>query len=329
MDVLDRQLLDQIQVDFPLSERPYRLLAERLSSTEDEIINRLRKLKDEDRVIRTISAIFDGKKLGYASALIAVKVPLDKISSVVQRINSSPLVSHNYSRNHEYNIWFTLSIPEEKDIETLVRNFVEEFELSSYLVLPSLKTYKLKVKFDMESTQEVFEKPFCSVRNCASCFGIDDTDRSVIKQLQADLPFTKTPFNDLANQINIQPAFFISLANEYLSGCLMRRYCASLRHRVIGYNSNAMVVWSVDEEDIDKLGHDVKRFKFVSHCYQRKLYPQWPYNFYTMVHAKTEDDLEINIQKISKLAKIDKYEVLHTVEEFKKDRVRYFENRFI
>ena len=112
----DAQLLNVVQWSFPLAAAPYEVLAERLGLTEAEVIARLRAVKDEG-VLRQLSAIFDTRALGYTSALIAAKVDPDHIDDAAAIINEHPGVSHNYKRNHDYNLWYTLAVPPGEDFD--------------------------------------------------------------------------------------------------------------------------------------------------------------------------------------------------------------------
>ncbi len=108
MDEKDRQLLNLIQNSFPLVSRPYRELGERLGESEPAVIERLDRLRRQ-HIVRQISAIFDTKSLGYKSSLVAMKLSPERIAEAARIINEHPGVSHNYLRNHEFNLWFTIA----------------------------------------------------------------------------------------------------------------------------------------------------------------------------------------------------------------------------
>ena len=148
MDDLDARLLETIQSHFPLEQRPFRKLADNLGTTEADVISRIEALK-KNKVIRGIRAMFESKKLGYTSVLVAVKVERDKFDEVAKRINALPGVTHNYERDHEFNLWFTLSAPDETNLRDLLAGVSRLPGVLDLRPLPSLKTYKLRVEFEV------------------------------------------------------------------------------------------------------------------------------------------------------------------------------------
>src|SRR5918999_4686696 len=124
MDDLDRQLLNRIQSDFPLVARPFAELGRPLGLAEEDVIARMRALK-AGRIVRQISAIFDTKSLGYKSSLVAMRVDPARIAEAARIINEHPGVTHNYERNHQYNLWFTIAVPPTSDLEAVVQRLHE------------------------------------------------------------------------------------------------------------------------------------------------------------------------------------------------------------
>lgn len=147
MDNLDRQILDIIQSGFPLVARPYAQLGSSIGLTEEEAYQRVKRMR-ETGIIRRIGANFQSSRLGFVSTLCAAKVSQDKIEDFIALINACPGVTHNYERNHAYNIWFTLISPSrEAENETLA-----ELTMKSgieILNLPATKLYKIRVDFPM------------------------------------------------------------------------------------------------------------------------------------------------------------------------------------
>ena len=147
-DRTDRRLLDLIQSDFPLEARPFACLGEILDLSEEECLARVSALR-ESGVIRRLGANFDSRKLGWESTLCGAKAPKEKLAEFIAAVNALPGVTHNYLREHPYNVWFTLIAPSEDDIAETLRELTRKTGVA-VLSLPARKIYKLKVDFAME-----------------------------------------------------------------------------------------------------------------------------------------------------------------------------------
>lgn len=148
LDLMDKRLLDIIQTGFPLVSRPYAALGQQLGITEEEALNRVRRMKT-NKVIRRIGANFQSAKLGFRSTLCAAKVPETQLDSFVAEVNSHPGVTHNYLRNHAYNIWFTLIGPSWENICATLEEITRRTGIA-VLNLPAARLYKIRVDFQME-----------------------------------------------------------------------------------------------------------------------------------------------------------------------------------
>jgi len=145
MDSWDRDLLNEIQARFPVEPHPYKVIAERIGVSEDEVLARIANLKQEG-IIRRIGASINSRRIGYVSTLLAAKVPPDKLDSFVETVNSCPGVTHNYERNHEYNVWFTLITPSREEIDTTIRHLMEKTGIAID-EFPAKRIFKIRVDF--------------------------------------------------------------------------------------------------------------------------------------------------------------------------------------
>jgi len=148
MNKTDRNILNEIQSDFPISSRPYHDLGRRLNLTEDEVIEAVGRMKDEG-IIRRIGGNFHSAHLNFVSTLCAAKVPEDKIDMFVDVVNAYPGVTHNYLRKNAYNIWFTFIAEEMAHIEDALREIAEKTGVAEILNLPAEKMFKIKVDFEV------------------------------------------------------------------------------------------------------------------------------------------------------------------------------------
>ncbi|OPX41440.1 MAG: AsnC family protein [Desulfobacteraceae bacterium 4484_190.3] len=148
MDETDRKILNIIQTDFPVVAEPFKILGEKVGIGDDEALERIRKLK-QDGIIRRIGAVFDNGKLGFASTLCAARVPEKKIKEFVDIVNSYPGVTHNYRRNHEYNVWFTFIAPAEVEIEKSLKEISDKTGVSDIFNIPAKRKFKIDASFEL------------------------------------------------------------------------------------------------------------------------------------------------------------------------------------
>lgn len=148
LDETDRQLLSLIQTQFPVVPEPYRELAEKLQISEAEVLERLARLLRE-KVIRRLGGIFDSRKVGYCGTLCVAKVEPEKISEVAAVVNDYPGVTHNYLREHDYNMWFTLLAGSEAKLNEIIENIRECAGVLDLISLPAERIFKIRVNFDL------------------------------------------------------------------------------------------------------------------------------------------------------------------------------------
>lgn len=328
MDALDKRLLNELQKGIDLVERPFQALADKLGTTEEHVVERVRALKGN--VIRQISAIFDTRSLGYQSSLVAVKVPEERIDQVARVINEHPGVSHNYKRNNAYNLWFTIAVPPNSrlGLEKTVELLGKMVEAEQIRLLPTLKLFKIGVQLDMTGKEDAAKakaKPAYGYEEHKQADNtVTDFDIAVIRELQKDLPIEPRPFDVLAENIGVSTEELLRGGRDLLERKQMRRFAAVLYHRKAGFRFNGMGVWAVPEEKTDEVGMKMASFKAVSHCYLRPTYPDWPYSIFTMVHGRTKEECEDILQSIEDETGIRERDVLYSTKEYKKTRVTYF-----
>jgi DNA-binding Lrp family transcriptional regulator len=148
MDEIDKKILNILQKEFPLEERPFQIVAEKCGISEEETLSRIQKMKD-DGIIRRIGAVFDGAKLGRISTLCAARVPEEKIDSFVQIVNANKNVTHNYRRDNEYNIWFTVSVATAEELEGFLTEVKEKTGVTDILDMRAVRTFKINASFDL------------------------------------------------------------------------------------------------------------------------------------------------------------------------------------
>jgi len=310
-----RLLFRLLQKEFPLTKRPFLAIAKRVGLKEIELISLLSNWEREGR-LRQISAIFNPEYFGHRSALFALKVGEEKLGLAIDRINSHPGVSHNYLRKHEYNLWFTLVVPQGKDLLKEASALCQEFSENGLLFLPILKKYKISVVFE---TGEEGAEDFQSIKT----FNFTEDDVRMVKALQEPLPLVKEPFAVKAEELNCKVEEIFAWLKKMKRVGALRRFGALFKHQRLGYRHNVMVVWQVEEKRVDEVAKSLSKIPEITHCYLRKSYPEFPYNLYTMCHFK-EENFQEKITAWANTLGIKNYLPLETIQELKKIRLKLF-----
>ena len=328
IDTTDTELLNILQSNFPLDIKPFNLIGKKLNISESEVIERIQNLKDI-KYIRQISAIFDTRSMKYKSSLIAMSFDEDKVDDAASIINSHPGITHNYKRNHYYNLWFTLAVPPNSilGLEKTVEILADKTNAKSTRILPTLKLFKIGVKLDMTGKDDISkteDKEFYGEENISTDFDFTEEDIRIIKEVQEDFPLVSEPFSMIANKTEISTDELIERLIRFRSNGIMRRVAAILHHRKAGFRANAMGVWDVPIDKIEDIAPKMAAFKSVSHCYRRPTYPDWPYSLFTMIHGRSPKDCNNLIKKLSEISGIEKYDALYSSKEYKKTRLKFF-----
>ena len=320
------KLLSLIQKDFPLTPKPFERLASMLSCSEDKVLKTIKEQKDAS-IIRQISPIFDTKRLGYKSTLVAFSVKKDDIDRAIKIINSHPGVSHNYERDHDFNIWFTIAVaPDSKiGLENTINIMAKKAKALDAIILPTLKMFKIAVKLNTTGKDAKKEK---IQKRVFKDIKLTPFYLNIIQHSQYDLPIVHEPFLDLIKRVDISYEKLFSTFLELKDAGIMKRFAGILNHRKAGFNANAMVVWDIDEEKADEIGKKAAEFSAVSHCYLRPKYKNWRYNLFTMIHGKTADETNKIIDEISHEIEYNDKRSLYSLREFKKVRIKYFSPEF-
>ncbi|HSC01901.1 MAG TPA: AsnC family transcriptional regulator [Solirubrobacteraceae bacterium] len=332
LDDLDKRLLNLMQGKFPIAERPYQHVAQEAGISEQDAIARIRHLLDE-RIIRQVTPIFDTRALGYSSMLVAAKVDPENPWRAANVINEHPGVSHNYLRNHEFNIWFTIATePDSKlGLDGTLEVLSKEAGAESVRQLPTLKLFKIRMDLEMEGGTDALAKavevapPAETERQ-----PYDEFDMAVIRATQGDMPVIPEPYAPAAEQLNIPQAQLLAHLQAMQERKLLRRVAAILFHRRAGFSANGMGVWKVPDERIMEIGPRMAAFRGISHCYERPTYRDWPYSVFTMAHGRSKEECDAILDSIAEECGIGATDraTLYSSTEFKKVRLHYFTDEY-
>ena len=318
--VPDGVLLDALQTDFPICERPYGALGESLGLSEDECYRRVCALRERG-VIRRIGAAFNSRALGYVSTLVAFAVAEDSVDAVAEVVSASPFVTHNYRREGEFNLWFTLVAPSRAKIEEVVEELRAGTAAKKAMELSSRRAYKLRAVFSRNRDAAAPAVAEDTTSGARQQEGVPNTevDMRLVRLVQGDIsglgPAPFTP-EDAAR------------LRELASKRVIRRFGAFLDHNAAGFVANALTVWDVEDGEVDALGEAFAGRPFASHCVRRAVAPGWPYSLYAMIHARSSEGLASFLGELDALAEsvagrpVPRV-VLPTVLEYKKSPPRY------
>ena len=326
LDELDKRLLNLMQSSFPLAPRPYAEVARLAEMPEDEVLKRVERLLRE-RIIRQVTPIFDTRVLGYKSMLVAAKVDSENPHRAAKIVNSHPGVSHNYLRNHDFNMWFTIAVePDSKlGLDGTLDVIQRETGAESIRQLPTLRLFKIRMDLEMEQGTEALQQAAAdSEYREPEPIELSDLDIAVIKTLQGDLPLVPEPYAPAAEALGISQEKLLEHLESMQERRALRRVAAILFHRRAGYSANGMGVWRVPEDSVLELGPLMASFRGISHCYERPTYEDWPYSVFTMAHGRSKEECDAILDSIEERTGIHERATLYSSTEFKKIRLLYF-----
>ncbi|MBN2514245.1 MAG: hypothetical protein JXB18_15000 [Sedimentisphaerales bacterium] len=310
---LDNCVLQWVQNPLPLTERPFQALAEQAGCSEAQAIAVIRRLRDQG-YIRRYRAQLDYKRLGRVATLVTASVSPENLDSVAVAVNALDGVSHNYLRNHRFNLWFTCQDESFERIEAILGKLTEQTGVE-FWALPAQTVYKLDVRFDPEgpSANDFLAGQYQSVSEAGGVVELTAEQRQVLGLLQEDIALTQSPLSPDV----------LKIAQELSDQGVIRRIAAVLDHRKLGYMANVMLAAVVENDRMDAAGKAIASRAAVSHCYQRKIFAGWPYNLFAMIHAGRMEDVQRFIDELAEEYRICDYALLPTVREFKKKPVFY------
>jgi DNA-binding Lrp family transcriptional regulator len=327
LDELDRKLLNLLQGSFPIAARPYAHVAQLAGVSEQEVLDRTKRLLNE-RIIREITPIFDTRVLGYSSMLVAARVDSANPWRAAKIINSHPGVSHNYLRDHDFNLWFTIAT--EPDSPLGLEGTLDVLErltgAESVRQLPTLRLFKIRMDLEMEKGTETLAAAAAEALDYEGPEAIElsELDYAVIRATQGPMKVIPEPFDAAATQLGITQERLFEHLESMRERRALRRVAAILFHRRAGFSANGMGVWRVPEERILELGPRMASFRGISHCYQRPTYADWPYSVFTMAHGRSKEECDAILDSIAEDTGIEDRRTLYSSTEFKKVRLRYF-----
>jgi siroheme decarboxylase len=330
LDETDKHLLNLMQGSFPLHPRPFAAVAKLAGLPEQEVLERVAYLLDK-RIIREITPIFDTRAFGYASMLVAAKVDPAHPHRAAQFINTHPGVTHNYLRDHDFNLWFTIAVePDSKlGLDGTLDVMAERTGAESIRQLPTLRLFKIRMDLEMEGDTDALSTAGEAVEPMElEPIQLSDEDIATVRAAQGPMPVIPEPYAPAAERLGVPVATVLGRLESLRERGGLRRVAAILYHRRAGFSANGMGVWSVPEDRILETGKRMAAFRGISHCYQRPTYPDWPYSVFTMAHGRSKEECDAVLDSIAAATGIEERATLYSSTEFKKVRMLYFTDAF-
>jgi len=315
-----KRLGNCLQEGLPLCSQPFARIAELLGSTEAEVLRQTRELK-ESGVIRRLSAFLNHRALGRASTLVTAHVPVDRIDRVAAAVNALAGVSHNYLREHHYNLWFTLQESTPARIVATLRDLREQLGIDFH-DLPVTRVFKLDVRFDLEKDDDTVTAHDDYEIPSLEPVALRPEHKRLLHELQGGIDIISRPFDGLCTADRREQEV-LALLGELKDLGVLRRIAAVLNYPKLGYTTNVLLAAEIPAEAVVAAGQSLARFRTVSHCYERRVFEGWPYNLFAMLHARSTMQIERTIRPFTASADVRSYCLLPTAAELKKQPVRH------
>ncbi len=336
---LQQDIINNSQKGFPLTRQPYKTIAEQLAhvnitTSEIEVFQAINELNNVE-VLSRVGPVFDHKKAG-ASTLAALAVPpkdLDKIAGIVNQFEQ---VNHNYGREpyyqkQKYNLWFVVTASDMVALNSTLTN-IKLLTGLPVLVLPMEASYHIDLAFSINVTGK--ESPTSNQKNnkvtnqiCNTAISLTKLEKIALRgAIEKGLPTHLTPYKIIAEQLALTEQQVLMQISLWQEEGLIRRFGLVIKHRKLGYDANAMVVWNIPNDEMDNVAQRLAKCAPVSLCYQRpRRLPDWPYNLFCMIHGT---DRTLVLQQISQITEqlglesIQK-DVLFSFKAYKQHGARY------
>jgi len=289
----DLQLLDRWQREFPLTPRPFAELAEALDLDEDLVIARTRDLMARGLISR-VGAVVRPNTAGV-STLAALAVPPARLEAVARRVNAEPGVNHNYERAHEINLWFVVAAQDRAALDATLERISADTGLE-VLDLPLERAYHIDLGFPLKGDRRT-ARP---LNPGGPSVEAGDRDRALLAALEEGLPLIQRPYAAVADALGRGEHDVIEDLQRLVEAGVISRFGYVVRHRKLGFRANAMAVWDLPDESVDRVAAGFAAMPFVTLCYRRpRRLPRWPYNLFCMIHGRERAEVEQQIAELN------------------------------
>lgn len=294
-------LLQSFQRDFPLVREPFAEIGNRIGAGEREVRAVCEVLVGSGIVAR-IGGVVRPNSIA-ASTLAAVGVPGLATDSVAEMISKLDGVNHVYLRENAINIWFVATGPDRAFVDETLKT-VERLSGQPVLDLRLEHSFHIDLGFPLKDNVTARRprlEPLVEYRP-------EPCDRDLVQVLTSGLPLSPRPFQRIADDIGLSEDEVISRIDHLLKSGIVTRLGLIIRHRALGWSSNAMVVWDVEPDKLEDKARILATHRGINLCYSRRRYKdRWPYNLYCMIHAKSREKALQTLEQASRSAGLDGY----------------------
>jgi DNA-binding Lrp family transcriptional regulator len=284
---LESRLLEEWQRNLPIVSWPFAVMADQLETTESHVLECLKGLQAKGAISR-VGGVVRPNTLG-ASTLAAMSVPDLEANSVADELANEQGINHLYLRENDWNLWFVVTGPDRNYIDAVLHRIANR---TGYRVLDLRleRAFHIDLGFSLRDTPAQPSRHTDLYRAEHAPYAIEPGDRELVQTLTLGFPLVPQPFLAIASQLQRTEADVISRLTALTATGIVPRLGIIVRHRALGWRSNAMVVWDVPPERVESAGLLLASTPGINLCYRRTRYEgAWPYNLYCMVHAKSRD----------------------------------------
>jgi DNA-binding Lrp family transcriptional regulator len=309
VDQRDRELLNALQGDIPVSSTPFAIVGQLIDMSEKEVLKRAEKLRRAG-ILRRMHLVFNTRALGYTTCLAAARVPEDRLERAASVINIHPGVYQNYQRNHEYNLWFSLSLPPDSRIglEGTIATLAREAEFEATRIFTTLRLFTADGSVETEHAEEA----------------LTEEEIEYVRLLQVEVPLQPRPFDFIARRAGIDEEAFFEAVRRFVDRGQVVRVAATVQLRRNPFQTNAMSVWAVPADQIETFVRAATGRSSVLRCYLRPTYPDWPYNLFATVQARSIEECDAAVAELGEETGIHTWKTLYPTREYKNTRVSLF-----
>jgi DNA-binding Lrp family transcriptional regulator len=314
LSIFEKRLCNILQEGLPVCHRPFGEIANKLKTDEQKVLRQI-KILQRLRVIRNLRAIIDYNALGFTSTLAAAHIEQENLNEAAKAVNSLEGVSHNYTRNHYYNLWFTLRAKSQREIGNILRSLSRKFGTDFYS-MPVERSFKLDVCFDVLSGgRSLLNRKERKISS--KSVKLNQVEKKILEGMQGGIKITEKPFDFLcSSKLKIEDV--LKIIQGLIDKGVIRRIAASVDYKKLGFRANLLFACKVEERRIVRVGGELAKLAIVSHCYQRKSFAGFDYNLFAMCHGRSVRFLNSNLKRFAEKQGLKNFAVLSTVKSLKR-----------